>query len=342
MNDHQGDDSEEQGVRFVPAKGSVIGGIAKEKTARITEAMADLKIGIDGVRSQLDGVSDEESYAQAMEAFARTCSIFLRKTVLGDRGQRETRLLDEHILEITGLRFDRLRKIPQKVRRTIEVGLGHSGVCFIATRLDERTSEPVETHVLSAASQEVKLLIEWPLPGTADWRGVPSNEARWLVKADQLFQVNAESSLSCDEWLGQQVVLFDGRPISLKKMIQTVANYDGAHSINVSRLSAPEGATLPTAAKDPAPHVLNAVTFFGHRYLNLVVIECASYLYEKLLSAESIRRPLGDIYSFAFGVKCLPEEAESPRPAWAKFRGTMMVSFSGSPSVVSHKIRATT
>ncbi len=342
MNGRQGDDSEERGVRFVSAKGSVIGGMAKEKTARITEAMADLKIGIDGVRSQLDRVSDEESWAQAMEAFARACSIFLRKTVLGDRGQRETRLLDERLLEMTGLRFDRLRKIPQEFRRTIEVGVGHSGMSLIARRLDERTYDPVETHVLSAAPHEVKLLIEWPLPGAADWRGVPSNEAPWQVKADQLFQANADFSLSCDEWLGQQVVLFDGKPISLKKMIQTVANYDGAHSINVSRLSAPEGAKLPTAAKDPALHILNAVTFFGHRYLNLVVIECALYLYEKLLYAKSIARPRGDIYTFSFVVVCLPEEAESPRPAWARFRGTMMVSFSGSPSVVSHKIRATT
>ena len=37
--------------------------------------------------------------------------------------------------------------------------------------------------------------------------------------------------------------------------------------------------------------------FSGHRYLNRVVIECALYLYEKLLSAESIPRPRGDIYT---------------------------------------------
>ena len=110
----------------------------------------------------------------------------------------------------------------------------------------------------------------------------------------------------------------------------------------MSRLSAPEGAQLPTAAKDPAPHVLNAVTFSGHRYLNRVVIECALYLYEKLLSAEPIPRPRGDIHTFSFGVARLPGKAESRRPVWAGFQGTMMVSFSGSPSVVSHKIRAAT
>ncbi len=339
MTDDNDNEAGNGSVQFLATTGSLIGGPLRDKTARITNAMADLQIGINGVRSQLDGVNDEKSWVQAMEAFARTCSIFLRKTVLGDRDQRESRLLDDRILELTGLRFDRLRKIPKECRRTIEVGLGHSGMSLIARKLDERTCEPLETHVLYAAPQEVKLFIEWPLPGAADWRGVPSNEVPWPVNANQLFQVNAKSILNCDEWLGQQVVLFDGKPISLKKMIQTVANYDGAHSINVSRLSAPKGDQLPTAAKDPAPHILNAVTFSGHRYLNLIVIECALYLYEKLLYAESVPRPVGDIYTFSFGVACSPEQAESPCPAWARFQGTMMVSFTGSPSVVSHKIK---
>ena len=48
MNGRQGDDSEERGVKFVPAKGSVIGGIPKEKTARITDAMADRSSGSTG------------------------------------------------------------------------------------------------------------------------------------------------------------------------------------------------------------------------------------------------------------------------------------------------------
>ena len=65
----------------------------------------------------------------------------------------------------------------------------------------------------------MKLSIEWPLPGAADWTEVPSEEATWLVSADQLFQTSASSGLSCDEWLAQQVVLFDGKGISLKEMI---------------------------------------------------------------------------------------------------------------------------
>ena len=234
-------DSGKQGVQFVPSTGNSIGGFHEDKLSRITGAMVDLQMGISGVYKQLDGVSDGKLMEQWMEAFARTCSIFLRKTVLGDSGRRETRLLDDQILETTGLRFDRLRKIPSDRRRTIEVVRGHAGAVFEATKLDDHTLEPIETYVLSAAAQELKLSIEWPLPGTADWTGIPSEDAPWRVHANQLFEENAGASLNCDNWLAQQVVLFDGKPISLKKMIQTVVNYDGAHSVDVGRLSTPEG-----------------------------------------------------------------------------------------------------
>lgn len=335
-------DSGKQGVQFVPSTGSLIGGLHKDKLSRITGAMADLQLGISGVHKQLDGVSDGKLRVQWMEAFARTCSIFLRKTVLGDSGRRETRLLDDQILETTGLRFDRLRKIPSDRRRTIEVVLGHAGAVFEMTRLDDHTHEPLETEVMSAAAQELKLSIEWPLPGTADWTGIPSEDAPWRVHVDQLFEENTGTRLNCDDWLAQQVVLFDGKSISLKKMIQTVVNYDGAHSVDVGCLFTPEGHIPSRASKDPAPHILNAVTFFGHRYFNLIVIECAMYLYKKLLGVESIKRPHGDIYVFSLCVICSPEQADSTRPDWARFQGTMPVTFSGTPSVITHSIKAVT
>ena len=33
--------------------------------------------------------------------------------------------------------------------------------------------------------------------------------------------------MDCDHWLGQQVVRFDNRGISLREIIQTVVNYEG-------------------------------------------------------------------------------------------------------------------
>ncbi|MCY4385069.1 MAG: hypothetical protein OXE44_18210 [Nitrospinae bacterium] len=356
MKGEQGHDSDEQGVEFLPVKGSVIGGIMKDKMARITDAMVDLQLSIDGLRSQLSGVHighgavehpseyqiecDGNLLTQAMGAFARTCSVFLRKTILGDQDRRETRLLDDHVLGSIGSQFAPLRKIPRNKRRNIEVGLGIVDARMELTRLDDQTREPQATHRFRAGPQRVNLAIEWPLPGAVDWMGIPSEENPWLVSSEQLFQTSAGSGLSCDEWLGQQVVLFDGKGISLKEMIRTVVNFEGAHSINVGRLATVEGEKPSKAAKNPAPHILNAVSVCGIRYAHLIVIECALYLYEKLLDENSIERPSGDIYKLTFGVACSPEQAESPRPDWVKFQGGMMISFSDAPNVVSHKIRA--
>ena len=231
----------------------MVGGIPKEKTARITDAMADLQLGIDGLRSQLPAATDGSRWAQVLGSFARACSVFLRKTVLGDHDRRETRLLDDRVLGSIGLRFGRLRKIPRDRRRKIEVGFGLAGGLLQLTKLDDLTGEPQAAYGFRAGPQEVKLSIEWPLPGAADWTGVPSKETPWLVSADQLFQTSSGSGLSCDEWLGQQVVLFDGKGISLKEMIRTVVNFEGAHSINVGRLASVEGEEASGAAKNPAP-----------------------------------------------------------------------------------------
>ena len=349
MDGSQTEDAEERGIRFVPAKGSLVGGMGKEKTARITDAMADLQLGIDGLRSRLSDLGngarwtqmgDGDQFTHALSSFARTCSVFLRKTVLGDYGRRETRVLDDRVLESIAFGFDRLRKIPKERRREIEVGLALKGGFLRATRLDDQTREPQETYLLRAGPQELNISIEWPLPGAADWTGVPSEETPWPVSADQLFQTNSASGLDCDEWLGQQVVLFDGKGISLKKMIQTVVNFEGAHSINDGRLASVEGETASSAAKDPAPHILHAVTFCGIRYAHLIVIESALYLYEKLLEVSAIERPSGDIYLVTPGVTCSPEEASSSRPDWVQFRGSMMISFAGKASSIRHKIRA--
>ena len=340
MNGSDEKRSEERGISWVPTTGSVIGGIAKEKTERITEAMADLQLGIDGLRGQLPGVCDGNRWVHALGTFARTCSVFLRKTVLGDRDRRETRLLDDRVVGSIGLQFDRLRKIPSDRRREIEVGFSLTGGFLEVTKLDDHTREPQATSRFRAGPQEVKLSIEWPLPGAADWTGVPSEEAPWPVSAGQLFQRSAGSGLNCDEWLGQQVVLFDGKGISLKEMIRTVVNFEGAHSINVGRLATVEGEVPSRAATNPAPHILNAVTVCGIRYAHLIVIECALYLYEKLLDESSIKRPSGEIYKLTPGVACSPEQAESPHPDWVKFQGGMMISFLDVPKVIRHKIKA--
>ena len=328
------------GLTFVATSGSPVGGRHKEKGERITDAMKDLQLGLDGLRTQLSGPCDGAQMAQALRAFARTCSLFLRKTVLGDHGRRETRLLDDRVLATMDSPFARLRKIPASERREIRVSLGHAGAVMELTKLDDNTLQPQTTHLLRAAPQKLELLVEWPLPGAALWTGVPSEEEPWQVNHEQLFDMNARSGLGCDEWLGQQVVLFDGKGVSLKEIVRTVANYEGAHSINVGRLSAPEGEVPSQATKNPTPHLLNSMCLFGIPYLNLIVIESALHLYRRLLSEHSIQRPGGEIFIATPALVCAPDQAQSPQPDWLRFEGHLMVSFSPTPTVIRHSIRA--
>ena len=51
MDGDRAKDSDERGIAFLPTSGSRAGGMMKEKTARITDAMTDLQLGIDGLRN---------------------------------------------------------------------------------------------------------------------------------------------------------------------------------------------------------------------------------------------------------------------------------------------------
>ena len=130
MNSGQCKATEEQGVKFVPTRGSLIGGIAKEKTARITDAISDVQLAIDGLRGRQLDVNDGSRWATALGSFAQVCSIFLRKAVLGDHGKRETRLLDDRVLASLDLRFDPLRRIPRDKRKELKIGLYHRAECL--------------------------------------------------------------------------------------------------------------------------------------------------------------------------------------------------------------------
>ena len=145
--------------------------------------------------------------------------------------------------------------------------------------------------------------------------------------------------MDCDAWLGQQVVRFDDQMISLKDLIQTVVNFEAAHSVSTSRL-ATFGDEEPTRARrNPAPHILNAMTFCGIRYAHLVVIESAMYLYDALLANKAVIRPKGDLYRLKLGVACDADQSQSETPNWASFGGTMMMAYHNAPMVIRHEIR---
>ena len=321
----------------MPAVGSLIGGRHKDKRERITEALSDLQLAIGGLGTQVTGQQERRDLPQVLGALARMCSVFLRKLVLGDHGVKKTRLLDDAVMESLELRLQPLRKIPRKSRRTIKTGFGVGGGFMKVTKVDEPGPKPM--YRFPVAPHDLEFAIEWPLPGTADWTGAPSEKEPWLLCAEQLFDTVSKRALSCDEWLGQQVVVFDGTGISLKDIIRTVVTYEGAHAINVARLAVVDGHKPFKPAKEPALHILNNITFFGIRFAHVIVIESALYLYERLLDESSIQRPDGDIYMLKSGFSCPAEQACSSRPDWLRFDGTMMMEFSSEPKLTRHTIR---
>ena len=139
-------------------------------------------------------------------------------------------------------------------------------------------------------------------------------EGTWRLGAKQLFDTDSTRAMSCDDWLGQQVVMVDGKGISLREIIRTVVNHEGAHALNVSRLLEVQESKPRRPPREAALHILNNITFFGIRYTHLIVIETALYLYERLLNETSIPRPIGDIYLVKPGFVCPEEQARSSRP----------------------------
>ena len=335
--------SDEEGPRFFPAKGSLIGGRSADKPGRITEALQDMQLAVNGMAMQFgkEGGGQGEEWTTAVAALARACSMFLRKTVLGDFGKRETRLLDDDVLEaLGGFRFHPLVRIPRALRRRIRVEFGGiRGGELQITKLNDDTLEPERTYTAPMGPQTLEIGIEWPLPGAIGWTGVPTEHEPWLVAPGMLFRLDKPPGMDCDAWLGQQVVRFDDHAISLKDLIQTVVNFEAAHSLSTSRL-ATVGDEEPTGARrNPAPHILNALTFCGIRYAHLVVIESAMYLYDALLDNKSVTRPKGDIYSMKLGVACDADQSQSDTPNWVSFGGTMMIAFHNAPTVIRHEIR---
>ena len=326
-------------MKFIPITGSLIGGRSKDKKERISEALTDLQIAIRGLGTESYGPCEGHEMAQMLGAFARICSVFLRKLVLGSRGKGNSRLLDKTVMESLNFDFQPLRRIQKERRRTIETGFGVGGGFMELTKVDDPGPGPAPTYRLPFTPHDLNIVIEWPLPGAADWVGLPSESEPWTLSAGQLFDTGSTRSMNCDDWLGQQIVNFNGKLISLREIIQTVANLEGAHAINVGPLARAPEHKLLKAARNLQRDILNSITLFGIRYTHLIVIETALYLYGKLLDEPSIQRPLGDIYIVTPGFDCPVEQAKSPRPNWLRYDGEMIMEFSSEPKAARFTIK---
>ena len=332
-------DLKKRSLAFVPTRGSRIGGLQKDKKQRITEALGDLQLTMAGMADRGEGPHDMSEIAQITGSLARASSVFLRKLLLGHSRDRGARLLDDGVLHSLEMRLQPLRKVPKEQRRTVETGFSMNRVGIDLVRLDEVTGKPVERYGAVGGRQGLCIQVEWPLPGMADWLEAPSASRRWEVSPDQLIDTDSERAMRCNDWLGQQVVMFDGKGISLEKLIRTIANLEGAHATSVGRVAVVAGETPSNASKEPHIHILRNISLFGVGYVDLVVIEAALHLYGCLLDEPSIERPGGEIVLTMLAFECPPEQAQSSRPSWLGFRGEMMASFSPNPGIVRHTVR---
>ena len=307
MPDGVGSGPSKEPIQFVATEGTPVSVGRRDKAERIREAIIDLQLVIDGCddlpRSQ---------FRDAAASLARHCAIFLRKMVLGDE------------------------------RRTLTlVPVNIFGGYAQFTKLDEETGEPEAVHVMPMGPQRLSFAVEWPLNGMADWLSQPTPEDAWKIRPEALFDTESDPSPDCDAWLGQQLVLFDNRGITLKDGIRVMVNTEAAHSPPLQRLMVPRGTSAEArfrVVRDSEIHILSHITVCGVRYSHAIVIETAMYLYRQLTKSGSIRQPegAGQILEFNFA----PEEVFSDCQDWLRFDGGLAASFGGAGRSITHRVRA--
>ena len=305
----------------------------KSKSERIRETMVDLKLAIDGCIAQ-----DSGQTSQSIAALARACSIFLRKMVIGDRDDRKSRLLDDEICRTEHLRFDRIRKISKNRKALTLIELGIDSGHFTIAKLDDETLEPGPLHTIPIGKQGLKITVEWPLPGMADWTDQPTNENPWRIRVEELFDSQPSKRLDCDSWLGQQLVMFDKKGISLKEIIRVTTNVEGAHSLSVDRLMRVESEGRSNVVENSHIHILSHVEVCGVRYNHAVVVATALYLYQHLILNTSIERPRGELNIPVFHF--VPDDVFSPEQKWLHFDGGVTLSLGSGEQFTVHSLRA--
>ena len=326
-------------VRFVESKGTQVAGRHRDKFARIAETVCDLELACEGALS-LARRSAKGGQAQWGAALARACSVFLRKMIIGDWNDPSTRLLDDGVVRTFAIGFHRFRRIPAK-RRTIKLRLSVAGVTMPFQKLNEDAFRPEAAASLPVAPHDLNIAIEWPLPGAASWNAAPTPASPWTIAPGELFDLEASAKLGCDEWLGQQLVMFDRRGITLKDVVRMVATFEGAHSISVSRLLQPADEETRGAFKNPERHILDNIVIFGMKYTHIVVIECALYIYEMLADGGHIERLDDEKWRLRPSfVTTDPTEFFSTNQSWLRFAGGLILAFGAGQRSIAHKIRA--
>ena len=303
---------------------------------RTREALVDLQLGIEGFIVQGDN-----GFNDAIASFARHGSIFLRKMVIGDRDTAP--LLDKETCRQLNLVFPRLRKVTSERRVIVATAFDISDGAIMITKINEESGESEGSVGIPIGHQQLTITVEWPLPGMVDWLEQPTEGNPWKITPSGLFNDKSDMGVDGTAWLGQQLVLFDNRNITLKEVIRVVANTEAAHAPPIDRLAEVKGGEKDhlraRAAKASELHILSNVRICGVRYHHAIVIQTALYLYRKLFDTKSIP---GFAKELSLPVLCfIPADAFSPEQTWLSFEGGLMISLGGREQVISHNIRAT-
>ena len=246
----------------------------------IRRAMADLKTTIDGCQNQAPS-------RDTFDALARQCSIFLRKMVLGD--DRNPPLLDAEICTVAGIHFHKLQPVRGERQRAVVV---QHTISKSNSRLT--LTHPETGELLGEMNQgfddpwEFSITADWPLHGITGWVGTPTGETPWTIGPEELFDLRTTIGHDCKRWLGQQLVLFDNRSVTLGNAIRALINAEGAHAPTEVLLMKPQNSNARRTddiIRNPGPYILLSVVTCGLTYSHLIAVEAGLYLY--LLIAQS-------------------------------------------------------
>ena len=240
-----------------------------------------------------------------------------------------------------GLRFDKIRGISDGRRVLTLTPVSRSRGFMQLTKLNEDTGEPEIAYGLPIGPQRLTFEVEWPLPGMADWHDQPTPQDPWRLRPEALFDPKADPKPDCDAWLGQQLVMFDDRGITLKDVIRVIANTEGAHSPPMDRLMLPHGADDPArfrVIKDGQIHILSHIVVCGVRYSHAIAIEAAMHLYRQLTRNDDIVTPegAGEILEFNVAPEAVFEDGQD----WLRFSGGLAMSLGGGEQSITHRVRA--
>ena len=250
-----------------------------DKIKEVIEAVTDLSLVLEGCVSHIES----EGTGEIIETLARHCSVFLRKTALGD--SHNPKLLDNKTCEQIGLVLGRVRKPPASAEVLEAAGLAvkesTTRIVFTADETGEVTDRSYH-----AGPWSFSVRVDWPLPGVLDWPSRLTSDSK--LPFDPCGMFSNPGMPSCEQWIGQQLLVCDGVSVSLADVVRSTVNTDGAHAPVTYPSNQFHGGREPSVKqrREDAMSILGGITVCGFRYTHLVTGFAGLYLYLVLVNSK--------------------------------------------------------